>query len=168
MIASEENSIPKMPNLGPRLFAVILFAIIVCVMILCNSCDCNYHLKQAKKKCGIGLLSDTTIVRDTIYSTSVKKDSLFFYNQKDTVVIREGRLVMKYFYRDSTVYLKGECLTDTIYVDKTVISNTMELKPDRAITWHDWVLYGLMAFTLIVVLVNSRQHKANRTPEFHK
>lgn len=145
-----------MPNLGPRLFAVILFAIIVCVMVLCNSCSCNYHLKQAKKKCGMSLLSDTTIIRDTIYSKSVKKDSLFFYNQKDTVVIREGKLVMKYFYSRDSVYLQGNCLTDTIYVDKTVITNTTELKPDYS-SWKEWILYGLMAFTLIVVLINSRR-----------
>ena len=130
----------------------LLFVSLVTLAIFLNSCDCSYHMARVKKKCNQSFLSDTTIVRDTIYSTSVKKDSLFFFNQKDTVVIREGKLVMKYFYNDSTVYLKGECLTDTIYRDKIIVTNSTEFKEDPLVKYRWWFI-GLFLVLLIIAIL---------------
>lgn len=142
-----------MPINPERWFKWFLLAV-ACAMliILCNGCDCNYHLKQAKKKCGQSLLSDTIRIHDTIYSKSVDHDTTFFYNQKDTVIIKEGRLIMKYFYNDSTVYLKGECLTDTIYRDKIIINNSTELKPDLFDKWKWWIIGAFFVLLLIAIL----------------
>lgn len=117
-----------------------------------SSCDCNYHLKRAKKKCAITLLSDTIYTHDTTFIQSVKKDTAFFYKQSDTVLIREGRLTMKYFYntKDSTVYINGKC--DTVFVIKKIptVINTTELNP--GLGWRDWLLYGILAAVLLAVL----------------
>ena len=141
----------QLPN-NPNKFYLFIIGICILVLIILSSCDCNWHLKQAKKKCGVSLLSDTTYVHDTIYSKSVDHDTTFFYNQKDTIVIREGRLVMKYFYNDSTVYLKGECLTDTIYRDKIIITNSTELKPDLFDKWKWWIIGLFLALLLFAIL----------------
>ena len=133
-------------------FYWFLILVSLFVMFVATSCDCSYHLRMAKKKCNQSFLSDTTYIRDTIYSTSVDHDTTFFYNQKDTVVIREGRLVMKYFYNDSTVYLKGECLTDTIYRDKIIITNSTELKPDIFDKWKWWIVGLFLALLLVAIL----------------
>ena len=140
------------PNDPSRWFYWFLLGVACAMLIIMSSCDCNYHLRQAKKKCNQSLLSDTIRIQDTIYSRSVDHDTTFYFNQKDTVVIREGKLVMKYFYTDSTVYLKGECLTDTIYRDKFIVTNTTELKPDLFNKYKWWIL-GLFLLLLIIAIL---------------
>ena len=60
--------------------------------------------------------SDTIHVTDTIITEGIKKDSSFYFYQKDTIVVQKDNLIMKYFFnRDSTIYLSGEVKRDTIY-----------------------------------------------------
>lgn len=103
---------------------------IVILLLFLSSCSCDWHLKKARQKCNISQLSDTLFISDTTYIDRVKKDTLFYYNQKDTVIIREGRLTMKYFYNDSTVYLSGTCDTIKVIKEVPVIVNKTELKPN--------------------------------------
>lgn len=98
------------------------------LLLFLSSCSCDWHLKKARQKCNISQLSDTLFISDTTYVDRVKKDTLFYYNQKDTVIIREGRLTMKYFYNDSTVYLSGTCDTIKVIKEVPVIVNNTELK----------------------------------------
>lgn len=107
------------------------------------SCSCSYHVRKVKSKCGY--TSDTIYKHDTTIVDRIEKDTVFNYYQKDTVIIREGRLTMKYFYNhsDSTVYLNGEC--DTVRVVKRYpvavnkyVSNTPK-----------WVYFVLLAMGLL-------------------
>jgi len=143
-------SIPNDPFKWYKWF--ILFVCLITLVILCNACGCEYHLAKAKKKCNQSFLSDTTYVRDTIFTKEVKRDTTFFYNQKDTVVIREGKLIMKYFYRDSTVFLRGECLPDTVFYEKQIISNNLELKPDPISKYRFWIMGVILVLLIIAIL----------------
>lgn len=140
------------PNDPSRWFYWFLLGVACAMLIIMSSCSCDYHLTRVKKKCNQSFQSDTLRIKDTIYSTSVKRDTTFFYNQKDTVVIREGKLVMKYFYTDSTVYLKGECLTDTIYRDKFIVTNNTEFKSDPFVKYRWWIL-GIFLILLIIAIL---------------
>ena len=95
------------------LILVIIMALFVLGMA---SCSCGRMARKIERKCGKNAFVDTLVVRDTVRVQSVKKDTIFKYFQNDTVIIREGRLTMKYFYNstDSTVYLSGKC--DTVFV----------------------------------------------------
>ena len=119
---------PMKPSPIWLLIMAYLFAIIV--LFALNSCSCDYHIKRAKLKCGYTTKSDTVWRKDTTYIHEVTKDTVFNYFQRDTVVVREGRLTMKYFYNthDSTVYLSGKC--DTVFIVKNVptVVNTTEIK----------------------------------------
>lgn len=123
---------------------ILLFGIAFAMLILLVSCDCNWHLTRAKKKCGITSLTDTIYRHDTTFIRSVQTNTVFHYQQKDTVVIKEGRLTMKYFYNshDSTVYLNGKCDTIRIIKELPYMVNTTELKPDL-IDKYKWWLIGL-------------------------
>ena len=130
------------------LFCLLTFSIFLAL----SSCSCNYHLKQIKKKCNNIVSTDTTYIHDTTFVNRVEKDTVFYYNQRDTVVIREGRLTMKYFYNshDSTVYLNGKC--DTIRIIKeipyTVTNN--EFTPQK--NWMFWVFLCLLVLLIINLL----------------
>jgi hypothetical protein len=112
---------------------------ILLLTLLLHSCSCEYRLKQVKRKCGF-----TT---DTVYKTlevivpKVQKDTIFHFShsQKDTVIIKEGRLTMRYFYNthDSTVYLSGKC--DTVKIIKK-IPQVINKYHSRAINWN-WLLF---------------------------
>jgi len=83
------------------------------------SCSCEWHGERIQKKCGSSSVKDTIILRDTIRIPSVQTDTIFKPG-RDTVIIREGRLTMKYFYNssDSTVYLSGKC--DTVFITRDI------------------------------------------------
>lgn len=134
------------PNNPETWFKWFMLGVACAMLLILCSCDCNYHLTQLKKKGCADISKDSLYIRDTIYSTSVERDTTFYFNQKDTVVIKEGKLIMKYFYNDSTVYLKGECLTDTIYYEKKVYYDKNTFNFDL---WAKYKWYILLAILLI-------------------
>jgi len=103
---------------------------------------------KVKKKCPSILEKDTIRVHDTIRISSVERDSSFYYMQKDTVIIKEGRLTMKYFYNttDSTVYLSGKC--DTIRVVREI-----QIPVERTIFKYDFLGSNKFLFSIILLLV---------------
>ena len=103
---------------------IIINLLIALTLLSCTTQKrAQWHLRRAHSIYPAITKSDT--IRDTTILEGAVKDTTFNYYQKDTVIMREGKLVMKYFYNthDSTVYLKGECLPDTVY-QTTVINNT--------------------------------------------
>jgi len=128
--------------------------ILILIVIFIVGCDCNWHLERAKKKCGTTLLTDTIYRHDTTFIRSVQTNTVFQYNQKDTVVIKEGRLTMKYFYNthDSTVYLNGKCDTIRIIKEVPFMVNSTELKPDL-IDKYKWLIIGLGLVLIGVALL---------------
>lgn len=85
--------------------------------------------------------TETITVRDTIIVPEVHKDTIFNYFTKDTVIIREGALTVKYSYNshDSTVFLKGKCDEQTIIKERTVEVNRFYPREN----WYWWVLGGV-------------------------
>lgn len=64
--------------------------------------------------------TDTIKILDTILIESVVLDTSFF-DQIDTVIVENEKLRIEYIKRDSLIYLKGECFTDTIYINKEIL-----------------------------------------------
>lgn len=116
-------------------YLAFILALIVAVVFLC-SCSCDWYLTKAKEKCGSAVISQTVTVHDTIKVKESKVDTIFKQG-RDTVIIREGRLTMKYFYNDhdSTVFLDGKC--DTVFVIREiqVVTDKVELKEG----FGDWI-----------------------------
>lgn len=120
------------------------------ILILLSSCTCNYHLNRAKLKCGYSFKSDTVFKKDTVLISSVQTHTVFHYNQKDTVIVKEGRLTMKYFYNDSTVYLAGKCDTVFVVKDIPVVVNKTEVKESNFL--HLWVIIVVLFIIIFKLL----------------
>lgn len=118
------------------------------ISVLVTSCACDYHMGKIRKKCPSILEKDTIRVHDTIRIASVQKDTVFYYYQKDTVIIKEGRLTMKYFYNttDSTVYLTGKC--DTIRVVKEI-----QVPVEKTVFKYDFLNSNKFLFSIILLLL---------------
>lgn len=124
----------------------IAFLFILSVFLY--SCGCEYHIKRVKAKCGYS--SDTIVRVDTVITKDVSTDTVFKYYTKDTVVIREGKLTVKYFYNshDSTVFLQGKCDADTVIRKIPVIVNKYKT------SWYEskslwWLLFFVAAILIV-------------------
>jgi len=134
--------------------------IILIVTLMLSSCGCNYHLKKVEKKCGYSTSTEVVTFHDTIYTERVVKDTIFsFTNSSDTVILKQDNLQIKYYYNthDSTVYIKGECKTDTIYKDRVVTINnkTYEWSLKEAIK-SNLLWIGLILFIVLILLIASK------------
>jgi hypothetical protein len=131
--------------------------IILIATLMLSSCGCNYHLKKVEKKCGYSTSTEVVTFHDTIYTERIVKDTIFsFTNSSDTVILKQDNLQIKYFYNthDSTVYIKGECKTDTIYKDRVVTINnkTYEWSLKEAIK-SNLLWIGLILFIVLILLI---------------
>jgi|LakMenE01Jun11ns_1017448.scaffolds.fasta_scaffold9813719_3 hypothetical protein len=134
--------------------------IILIVTLMLSSCGCNYHLKKVEKKCGYSTSTEVVTFHDTIYTERIVKDTIFsFTNSSDTIILKQDNLQIKYFYNthDSTVYIKGECKTDTIYKDRVVTINnkTYEWSLKEAIK-SNLLWIGLILFIVLILLMASK------------
>jgi hypothetical protein len=82
------------------------------------TCGCKaYKERILRKYC----TTDTLIVRDTIRTQTVQHDTAFVdIPRTDTLVITKDKLVIRYFKKDSIVYISGECKGDTVYIEKRI------------------------------------------------
>ena len=89
------------------------------------SCGCNYHMNKVKSKCGFTTKVDTLTLHDTITTERTIKDTLFKHS-RDTVVLKQNNLTVKYFYntKDSTIYLQGKCDTIIKVITKKIPVST--------------------------------------------
>jgi hypothetical protein len=134
--------------------------VLIIITILLSSCGCNWHLKKAEKKCGYSTSTEVVTIRDTIYTERVVKDTIFsFTNSSDTVVLKQNNMQIKYYYNthDSTVYIKGECKTDTIYKDRVVTINNKNYEWSLKEAIKSNLLWiGLILFIVLILLIAYR------------
>lgn len=127
--------------------------LLILTILISFSCTCERKLDKVLKKCPELLLNDTIRIRDTIVINGVQKDTIFNYLVKDTVIIREGGLTMKYFYNthDSTIYLSGKC--DTIYIPytKDIPVNQIINEDTGGFNW--WLIACIVLALLLVFLI---------------
>ena len=126
-------------------------SLLLLITSLLYSCTCEKRLDKVLAKCPELLQHDTIKIRDTIVINGVQKDTVFNYLVKDTVIIREGGLTMKYFYNthDSTVYLSGKC--DTIYVPYVKDLPVSQILNENSST--DWWVYLAIGFLAVVIIL---------------
>jgi hypothetical protein len=130
-----------------RIFVFVAYtAFMLAAMVTCCSCGQKHWTKRGYKN---GWIKSDTIT-ETIYTESAEKDTIFKHSIfRDTVVLKENKLTVKYFYNnsDSTVYLSGKCDSDTLYVDKYIT----KIQPDQGKwynNWPYWLIIGILFLLL--------------------
>ena len=124
------------------------------------SCSPEKRLSRAKKKLANLVLEypelvsrDTIFKNDTTVINEVWRDTLFANKiTRDTLIIREKHLEIKYYNDGKNVYLRGKC--DTIRVIKEVpfIVNTVSpIKEVHVIKWWDYAAYVISILALIFI-----------------
>ncbi len=108
--------------------------IYIIISLLFVGCSANWHIKKAIKKDPSILITDTITVLDTlrVITNNVSTDSTFILS-RDTVIIKKDKLTIKHYYYRDSIYLWGECESDTIYkpfevkvpVDRIIINEPL-------------------------------------------
>lgn len=146
-----------------RLGTFVIFLILAWLLFSCGSA---HHLRRAERlkkrmdeqidkaiKKGADVKVDTIFKEIQVITKEVRTDTIFQDVQVgDTVTIEKEKLKIKYVrLPGDSVFIEGECESDTIYVKTEVAVNTKyEAKP--FMKWWQfvgWVLLALVAgFTL--------------------
>ena len=117
------------------------------ILLILTSCA------TSKKKCiEKYCTNDTTtiVVRDTIYTESVKHDTTFS-ERIDSVFIQKDKLRIIYKKRDSIITIEGECIGDSIYIERIVkVPHTIE-KPNKNKYWYWLLLFFAGVFTTLFI-----------------
>jgi hypothetical protein len=110
--------------------------------------SCYTKKRAIEKFCTTDTLEVT--FRDTVYTKTIKHDTAFI-SSVDTLTITKDKLRIKYIKSGDTIYLTGECIGDSIYIEKIVrIPNLVE-KPNREKYWVYLLLFIFgVFFTLFI------------------
>lgn len=93
----------------------LTIAILLATVLI--GCSPERRLQRLVKRYPHLLAKDTITIRDTFITKEVSKDTVFnLSNSRDTVVIKQDKLTIKYFYnrQKDSVYLQGKCDADTV------------------------------------------------------
>lgn len=106
---------------------------------------------------------DTITRVDTIVIAPASADTLIYYKQTDTVIVKENGVTVKYFYntKDSTVYIHGQRDTIRIIREIPVTVNSFDVKP---LAWYerywmkikDFLIVALLGIVIFVVLTRKK------------
>jgi hypothetical protein len=121
---------------------------IIIILALTTLFGCYTKQGAIKRFC----TNDTTtlIIRDTIRTETVKHDTSFIY-KGDTVTITKDKLVIRYFRVNDTTYISGECIGDTIYLEKVIRIPSIQPKPHPFKWW--WLLFAALIGAVIVLTI---------------
>jgi hypothetical protein len=121
---------------------------IIIILALTTLVSCYTKQGAIKRFCS----NDTTtlVIRDTIRTETVKHDTSFIY-RGDTVTITKDKLVIRYFRVNDTTYISGECIGDTIYLEKVIQIPSIQPKPHPFKWW--WLLFAALIGAVIVLTI---------------
>lgn len=137
-----------------------IFAILIAVGYCMVNSSCSvigiYTKKQAIKKfCNKDTISTFVTIHDTIRTQTIQKDTIFAVaNTNDTIYLERDKMVVKYYKRDSFVYISGTCKGDTIYINKNIKVKIPVLapKPPKPTLWEKVILHSKNALSLIGIV----------------
>ena len=95
------------------------------------------------------------MVTDSVHVVTpfVSTDTIFKLS-KDTVTIVKDRLTMRHYYHNDSVYLYGECESDTIVKWKTFEVQTEKVVYNEP--WFPrwmWIIIAIFALTILIIKI---------------
>ena len=132
-----------------KLFRLLLVAILV------TSCSPAVRLAHLLKRNPELISTDTIYKRDTTVVNGVSHDTIFKSGiTRDTVIIKDHQLTIKYFNDGKTTYIKGVC--DTVFVIKEIPIQVNSVTPKiltRSERFKLWIVDNIGNILLVLVLL---------------
>lgn len=116
----------------------------VVVALIFLSCTPQKKLNRLLKKHPELISKDTLKVKDTVFIDHIHTDTILsWHNLYDTVTIEKERLRMKIVRVNDSIYLSGECLSDTIYTEKIVMVDKINYTPPLK-NRNIWLIFAVI------------------------
>lgn len=131
------------------------------LLILISACSPQRRLSRLCKQHPDLCRVDSVVVRDTFSVPSVQVDTLFYYKQTDTVIIREGRATVKYFQSRDTVFLQARCDSVVQIREKTIYLPPKPVIEEKK-PWYNqvgaggWIIIILLGIVLFNLIIRKR------------
>jgi hypothetical protein len=128
--------------------------LLIPVLLLLSSCVTQRGVERYIKKNGGIVNVDSTFVTDTLtfISQKVYTDSVFSTHTKDTVIIRKDNLTIKTFVYKDSIYVYGECDTDTVtIIHERWVGNQLSIEEKTNWFERNWLI--LVLFSVLIVLL---------------
>src|SRR5690606_1922371 len=122
------------------------------ILFILSSCSAQWHIQKAIKKDPSVLKVDTLTVIDTVTITTpqVTTDTIFKLSS-DTVTIQKDRLTIKHYYQSDSIYIWGDCASDTIIQYKEIkVPFAQVVYKEKFIP--NWVWFVLVVVVLILII----------------
>jgi len=146
--------------------------ILIIIAAFLVSCSHNTKLRRAERKIfkltqkfPQLLKKDTVVYRDTLKTIEVSTDTSFIDRDlTDTITITKDKLTIKYYKKDSLIYIEGRCDEDTIYLERTIMIDKIVIRDMTTLTiikrlarrfWR-WLIFF---FALFIVITLRKQIK---------
>lgn len=131
-----------------------LVVILIALSAFIVSCSPEKKLARLIRKHPELVKSDTVFKRDTTVVNGVQHDTVFHSTiTRDTVIIRDKQLTIKYYNDGKTTYLKGVCDTVRVIKEVPVLVNSVNpVDVSREGSWYDRWVFRPLAFILIILL----------------
>ena len=117
---------------------------IILILILC-SCTPQKRIDRIVRKHPELLKSEIIIIRDTIITKSVSTDTIFNINF-DTINIEKKKLSVRLIRINDTIQVFAECKEDTIYFEKIIEVDKIQVNEKN--NWI-WILIVLAILVII-------------------
>lgn len=128
------------------------------ILLLISSCATQRSVERYIKKNGGTIAVDSSFVVDTLtYITQkVETDTVFSIHRKDTMVITKENLTIRTYFRNDSIYVYGECDTDTVtIIQERWVGNTLTLEESKNWFEKNWLILSL--FSILIVLLLRRK-----------
>ncbi|MDX1373112.1 MAG: hypothetical protein R3321_11610 [Nitrososphaeraceae archaeon] len=97
------------------------------------------------------IVSDTLLIKDSVYVPEVTHNTTERIITHDTVrIIDNSRMTVKYYIKDSTIYVQGTCHDTTIVKEVEVIVEKIVIKELNYWQKNSWWIIPLLIILLIL------------------
>ena len=137
--------------------------ILIFLSLIIISCSPQKRLHRLLEKHPELLVSDTVYIKDTVITQKYKIDTIITYDDffgSDTIYIQKDKLSIRIIHDTNFVKIKGECSSDTIYIDRKIPVNKMkEYVPtliDKITEYFPILLVILICMTIVYFIARKR------------
>lgn len=122
--------------------------------VLIISCTPQKRLNRLIKHHPELIQNDTILKMDTTVVNGVQHDTVFTTTiTRDTIVIKDKQLTIKYYNDGKTTYLKGVCDTVKIIKEVPVVVNKIEATIEEVAPWYDKYIFRPLASIGLIFLL---------------
>ena len=136
-------------------FAKIIFGILFLVLTSCSEAFYIHRLEKMDSKI---FKRDTITVRDTIIIPKHTIETSFLEHYSDTtktIIVQDNRLRIQYVRVRDSIFLSGECKTDTIMTEKKVpflSVDEIQVAKVKFLHWCKKIGLGILIALLLYVI----------------